>query len=780
MAPEDCRPRWSFGLVSCPRQRLLRTSEHSFALLMIPLVATALLALDGVLAAPPPPRPSPSPRPPPSPLARPPPLRAPIPQPTIAAVLRINLQGKLQYRPTKPIGKWMLTSTNGSSSTYTLPNRPVDVLSGQELPPGRGIIFLTCFLPNASSTTCSNITNARMVQAAMPTQTTNITLSMLVMVVSLSNSSECDSRGGASVTDVQNAFLQPNGYADYFYNCSYGKMVFDRQIFKVVSTVVPCSVAIVKCSEDAIATAAQLQLPAAGIKVGSYSHVLYVLPNGLATTCGWVGLGELPGSQSWFTSDTSGIFSKGTVMQEILHNFGLYHGWKDGVEYEDSSTAMGFGDSCPSAPELWRLGWATPLAQLNSSSFALATYRTFTMPATYLGGLTGVMIKIQPDWLDFYTKNLYLALRVKAAGDKDLLADFDGKLNIHELQSTIDNSFLAAGDPMVSLLGALAPGSSVTYFNYKLQLLVGAFDNKTSTIIVTLCRFVTGPNECTVAPPPGKLNIATLPSPPPLPLSSPPPPSPPPPALLAPPMSPRPPNPSPKSSSPSPPPPRPLPSPPPPSPPPPPPPSPPPPPPPKPPSSPPPSPPPPPSPKPPPPPPPKPPPSPPPSPPPPAPPKPPPPTPPRPPPSPQPRPPSPARPSPLPPPSPTPPSPSPPSPPPPRPPPSPQPRPPSPAPPLPPPPSPSPPSPPPPRQLPPSPSQRPPPSPPSPVPPPPPQPILRKPPPPWSPPSPPPPPPSPTPRKSPSPPPPSPPPTSPTSPCPVEEVQTSPPPTDED
>ncbi|GIL55995.1 hypothetical protein Vafri_11476 [Volvox africanus] len=198
-----------------------------------------------------------------------------------------------------------------------------------------------------------------------------------------------------------------------------------------------------------------------------------------------------------------GIFSKGMVMQEMLNNFGIYHGWRNGVEYDDYSSAMGSGASCPSAPELWRLGWATPLAQLNSSTFPLATYMNFVLPATHLGP-AGIMIKIQPDWLGSqYTKNLYLALRVKARGDKDLLEEFNGKLNIHELSSAIDNKpfFAVVGDPRVTIIMALSPKRSMEFFQYQLYLLVGAFDNKTSTIIVTVCRFVTGPNECNGAIP---------------------------------------------------------------------------------------------------------------------------------------------------------------------------------------------------------------------------------------------------------------------------------------
>jgi hypothetical protein len=97
-------------------------------------------------------------------------------------------------------------------------------------------------------------------------------------------------------------------------------------------------------------------------------------------------------------------------MQQLLHNFGLWNAWKDGVEYADFSSAMGLGDSCPNAPELWRLGWGAPVAELNSSTFPLGVFRTFTLLATSLGP-AGCMIKIQPDWLGLsyarYVRSLY-------------------------------------------------------------------------------------------------------------------------------------------------------------------------------------------------------------------------------------------------------------------------------------------------------------------------------------------------------------------------------------
>ncbi|GIL54728.1 hypothetical protein Vafri_10439 [Volvox africanus] len=582
-------------------------SHRPSLLLLVQLAVLTSTLLTGAIAAPakmsPPPKAKLAPPPPKAKLAPPPPkakLAPPPPPPAVAAAPSsgpLTIKGRLQYRTTKPAGKWVLAAVTNDVK-YLLPKQPVDVTNGQLIPAGR-FISLTCFLPNATATACSNITDAMVTQAAAPVPASNITLSVLVMVVSVTASAQCENRAGANVTQVQNAFLGPNGYADFFGNCSYGRMVFDRQKLTVVPVAVNCSLAIATCNEDAISVAAKQQLPA-NIQIGSYSQFVFVLPNNMAVTCGWVGLAELPGMHSWFTPDSLGIFSKGTVMQELLHNFGLYHSWKDGVEYDDFSTAMGSGDSCPSAPELWRLGWATPLAQLNSSSFARDTFKTFALPATYLGYKDkGVMIKIQPDWLDpLYTKNLYLALRMKAAGDRDLLDQFAGKLNMHEISRDIDNSFVAPGDPRESLLGTLIPSSSVTFFNYKLHILTGDLDTSTNSMSVTICRFLIGPNDCVDnallqplspspwppspppspppstpprPPPPPKRQLPSKPppSPPPPPPTSPPPPPPPNPPPPPPPSPPPPPPPSPPPPSPPSPPPPPPPSPPPPPPPPP-------------------------------------------------------------------------------------------------------------------------------------------------------------------------------------------------------------------
>ncbi len=56
-------------------------------------------------------------------------------------------------------------------------------------------------------------------------------------------------------------------------------------------------------STDARNPALTLRWSWAGVKVGLYTHLVYVLPTGMAAICNWVGIAELPGAQTWFTAD---------------------------------------------------------------------------------------------------------------------------------------------------------------------------------------------------------------------------------------------------------------------------------------------------------------------------------------------------------------------------------------------------------------------------------------------------------------------------------------------
>ncbi|GIM09093.1 hypothetical protein Vretimale_12969 [Volvox reticuliferus] len=413
----------------------------------------------------------------------------------------VSLQGKLIFTTSHPNGTWRVDAVDGN--IYFLPAQPVNPFSGALVGPGRWVT-LTCFVDYRLLTTviCSRIIVRDVLSTSVGRPlSTGIQLRALVMVISLSSSTECGMQTGAKANDVHDAFMsQPDGFADFFNNCSYGKMVFDRDAFTVASVEVPCftglsypSVKTCNYGYTTVSNAAEKLLPPE-IIVENYSHTLYVLPS-VFSGCGWDGMASLPGTTSWFPPKQSAIFSKNIVMQEILHNFGLYHGWSQNVEYNDLTTAMGKGMSCPSAPELMRLEWASPLAQLNSANLPVNIYSNFILPATYTGS-DGVMIRIQPDWMwPNYTVNVYLSLRVKRAGDKDLKLDFDRKLNIHELNKDIDNGFTSLGDPRVTYRRTAGPNEYVL-FNYNLHFRTGNLVEGGSAIEVKVCHFTENPRYC--------------------------------------------------------------------------------------------------------------------------------------------------------------------------------------------------------------------------------------------------------------------------------------------
>ncbi|KAG2499453.1 hypothetical protein HYH03_002400 [Edaphochlamys debaryana] len=427
------------------------------------------------------------------------------------AATSITISGRLVLKDshTQPV-RWSLKA--GADQVYRLPGQPTSA-SGSPIPPG-AFLQLACVLSPTDPKACVSVSGATVNKAAAPTQSTNVVIRSLTMVTSLVGS--C-SYAGANLGSVQTAmFGGPKPYSTFFRNCSYGSMTFDTAGSKVISVQLPCSAAILGCDEDAVASAAlaKARQVLGTTAVAEFSHYAYVMPSGIAK-CDWVGLAELPGSQTWYSPTDQGIFNKGTYMQEFIHNFGLYHGWKNGVEYDDLSSAMGYGDSCPSAPELWRLGWAKPLALLSSALLPAGAFRSYALPATALAAVNHV--KIQPDWLGGgYTRNVYLALRLKRGGDMDLLPEFDRKVNVHAVNKGIDNSFLASGDPQVSIIGTVGAGAVTDFKAYRLLVKAVALSPDGTSMTVKLCRYAPpSPRPPPSPKPPSPKPPARVASPPP-------------------------------------------------------------------------------------------------------------------------------------------------------------------------------------------------------------------------------------------------------------------------
>ncbi|GIL52195.1 hypothetical protein Vafri_8135 [Volvox africanus] len=403
----------------------------------------------------------------------------------------------------------------------------------------------------------------------------NVKQRPLVMILDYPS---CDYRPSLDEDSLTKLYLGQNrdgngGVAQKYNQCSYGSFTFKPNATRVVTITAPCDSAILStCSWWAIsegadaAAIAQLGLQA----FSSFTHYTYVLPPDLQGVCGWTGLSVLPGRRTWFQSNSYGIYRWATVMQEGLHNYGLWHAWRSGWELGDYSTVMGRGDACPNAAELARLGWATAAvggSAIDSSVLTPGARRQWILPATYRTGYNNYL-RVMPTWLPAYSnarlrKNLYIALRVPKGGDVGLTSSYANRVHVHEVNATMEDDIdtYIYSDRRVQIIALVPPASRLIIYGYKLVVQTGSLESN-DTIQVSLCTFVYTDSECPAA--------AVLPSPSLRPPPSPPPPSPrtlsspSPPSLQLPP-SPSPPAPRPPPS-PSPPSPRPPPSPPPPSP----------------------------------------------------------------------------------------------------------------------------------------------------------------------------------------------------------------------
>ncbi|GLC57213.1 hypothetical protein PLESTB_001199900 [Pleodorina starrii] len=388
---------------------------------------------------------------------------------------------------------------------------------------------------------------------------------LLVMILDYSNCGFAPTLDEVTATKL---YLGPNrdgqgGVAKQFELCSYGKLTLSANGFRAAKIAPVCSTAVTaSCSWWAISAGADnAAKKALGAQFYNFTHYTYVVPPGLQSVCPWAGLALLPGRQTWLQTSSYGVYRWGTVMQESIHNYGLWHSWRNGIEYEDYSTAMGRGDACPSAPEISRMGWATPAVgggAINSAVLPLAGPRSWTLPATYLTGDNNYL-RIQPDWLPAYAatetaKNLYIALRVAKSGDAALGSFYANKLNVHEVNATMEDVYPIKSpnaDRRIALISGVDPMATRILAAYNLVVYAGSWAG-TDIIRVHLCRFSVNASEC---PPLAVIEnrppLPPSPRPPPPSPTPPPPPSPVPPSPPPPPPSPKPPAPPPPSPRPS-------------------------------------------------------------------------------------------------------------------------------------------------------------------------------------------------------------------------------------
>ena len=165
-------------------------------------------------------------------------------------------------------------------------------------------------------------------------------------------------------TATQIAFTNGNAVANYYDEESRGAVTVTGQVFGWYQ--IPSSKA--TCDPFTWATQAKAAATAAGVNLAAFTNYVYAFPK--ANSCGWAGLGAMPGKDSW----NNGAFALRVVAHELGHNFGVHHASSlsctsgasrvaisstcSSSEYGDPFSVMGSGNSAHNnAVHLGQFGW---------------------------------------------------------------------------------------------------------------------------------------------------------------------------------------------------------------------------------------------------------------------------------------------------------------------------------------------------------------------------------------------------------------------------------------
>lgn len=248
--------------------------------------------------------------------------------------------------------------------------------------------------------------------------------------------------------------------------------------------------------------------------VTSFKRILVIVPP--SPLLRWSGLGQggcpVAGTTcpTWIKGSTDGSVDVPTVVQELMHNTGLYHSNRIGgaypypapsIEYGDPADFMGrtysaagtkkpFGIVCAQAPQMFKAGWANPIpgGEIKLSSIMVGKPLSFTLPATSTTDKNFVRIVMGPSgaskaWVSGANvmgrqRSIFLSYRSKAgpppAYDAGLgttgTAPTNEKVYIHESGTTTD---YGAGKPTAdpwyttNLLVGMLASAPIKLFPYK-------------------------------------------------------------------------------------------------------------------------------------------------------------------------------------------------------------------------------------------------------------------------------------------------------------------------
>jgi fibronectin type 3 domain-containing protein len=215
------------------------------------------------------------------------------------------------------------------------------------------------------------------------------------LAVILINFSDDPSTPWSPTAIANTLFNNPDGVAAYYAEQSFGKTMLTGTVFgwyTIAATNNVCDYATWANQADA----------AAGNAISGYTNVMYVFP--FASSCGWAGLGAMPGPVTWINGDPD----LRVMAHELGHNFGVHHAssfqctvggsrvalaadascsWD---EYGDPFSIMG-ASSTRQFPAFHKgeLGWLRP-----TSTYTVTSTGTYTIAASELDTAATQLLRI--------------------------------------------------------------------------------------------------------------------------------------------------------------------------------------------------------------------------------------------------------------------------------------------------------------------------------------------------------------------------------------------------
>ena len=207
------------------------------------------------------------------------------------------------------------------------------------------------------------------------------------LAVVLINFSDNTSQPFTPAAVASSLFSNPSSVAAYYTEQSHGKTMLTGTVFGWYTIAAPG----LDCDSN-FEMWASLARAKVGSAINAYSNVMYIFPTLPDAQCGWAGLGDMPGSETWI----NGYVQLRVMAHELGHNFGVHHansynctvgGTRVAVaadanctstEYGDPFTVMGTG-STRQFPAFHKgeLGWLQP-----TSTYTVTSSGTYTIAAS--------------------------------------------------------------------------------------------------------------------------------------------------------------------------------------------------------------------------------------------------------------------------------------------------------------------------------------------------------------------------------------------------------------